>query len=177
MIIRTLFLLLIFITNTYGQSFLGFATKNVNLRERPTTESIKITTLNSGTALFIIDIEDKDGFYNVIVIDSNQEGYVHKSFVKLDREIPKNTEGIFNPIGKSRDVISELNVFNNTSKNLTLKLNHITYSFSPKEKRKITLAPGKYEYRASASGVIPDYGSEYIESNMNYEWEFYITRR
>lgn len=168
---------LLFISVLNAQAYLGYTTKRVNLRDAPSTDAVKISTLKGGTPLFIIDLTEIDGFYNVIVIETNTEGYVHKSFVKIEKEIQENSEGIFEPREKSEEYEPQLNVFNNTSKTLTLKLNSITYSFSPREKRTINVYPGIYEYRASAPGVIPDYGSETIESNVIYDWEFYIIRR
>ena len=47
----------------------------------------------------------------------------------------------------------EIEIFNNTSLTLTLKLNSETYTFSPQQKRTITLNPGTYNYRASAPGL------------------------
>ena len=57
---------------------------------------------------------------------------------------------------------------------MTLKLNSEIYSFSPNERKTITLSPGFYDYRASAPGVLPNIGSESMKSNMKYSWEFYI---
>ena len=57
---------------------------------------------------------------------------------------------------------------------MTLKLNSEAYSFSPQQKKKITLSPGNCNYRASAPNVIPIIGTEYMESNQGYSWQFYI---
>jgi hypothetical protein len=57
---------------------------------------------------------------------------------------------------------------------LTLKMNSETYTFSPKQIKTITLSLGTYNYRASAPRVIPNIGTEYMESNMGYTWQFYI---
>ncbi len=32
-------------------------------------------------------------------------------------------------------------------------------------------------YRASAPGVIPNFGTETIQSNQNYTWQFYTVTR
>jgi|TARA_B110000908_G_scaffold151446_1_gene186175 hypothetical protein len=65
-------------------------------------------------------------------------------------------------------------ITNNTNLTLTLKLNSELFTFNPNEKQIISLLPGKYSYRASAPGVIPNIGTENMESNMNYSWQFYI---
>lgn len=65
-------------------------------------------------------------------------------------------------------------ITNNTNLTLTLKLNSELFTFNPNEKQIISLLPGKYSYRASAPVVIPNIGTENMESNMNYSWQFYI---
>jgi hypothetical protein len=57
---------------------------------------------------------------------------------------------------------------------MTLKLNNDNFYFEPQEKRKITLSPGDYNYRASAPGVIPSIVKEIMEGNVGYTWQFYI---
>ena len=68
-----------------------------------------------------------------------------------------------------------MKIFNNTSKTLTLKLNTELYHFSPYETKNINLYPGEYDFRASAPGVIPYIGTENLNSNQGYSWQFYIT--
>ena len=60
---------------------------------------------------------------------------------------------------------------------MTLKLNSESYTFKAKEKKTITLTPSTYDFIASAPNVIPNYGSETLESNTKYTWEFYIVTR
>lgn len=158
----------------FSQSYLGWVTKEVNFRQGPGLDYNVLSSLKPGSQIFIISLESENDFYNVIDIATNTEGYVHKSFVKLGDLIEKNERGMFTPIGKTSNYDPEIEILNNTSLTLTLKLNSKTYTFSPKQKRKLILSPGFYDYRASASGVIPSIGTEYMESNMRYTWEFYI---
>ncbi|MCK4678822.1 MAG: hypothetical protein KAT48_11870 [Bacteroidales bacterium] len=44
-------------------------------------------------------------------------------------------------------------------------------------KRTIKLPPGYYDYRASAPGVIPYFGSETLKEGIEDSWKFYITNR
>jgi hypothetical protein len=171
----TLITFLIFITfQSFGQSYLGWVTKQVNFRQGPGTEYDIIKPLVPGTQIFIVSIVPENDFYNIIDIKTDLEGYIHKSYVKIGQFVKKNEGGIFTPSGKSDTYNSDVEIFNSTTSTLTLKMNSITYSFSPNETKKISFSPGNYEYRASAPGVIPDIGSESLVSNMIYSWKFYI---
>jgi hypothetical protein len=121
-----------------------------------------------------VSLETENDFYNIIDIEADKEGFIHKSFVKLGDIVEKNESGMFTPSGKTSTYDSVIEIYNNTSITLTLKLNNETYTFLPKEKQKLTLSPGTYNYRASAPGVIPNFGTEYMLSNQGYNWQFYI---
>jgi len=171
--------LFLFSLTGFSQSYLGWVTKQVNFREGPGTGYEIISSLKQGTQIFIVSLETENDFYNVIDIATDKEGYIHKSFVKLGQKVKSNESGMFTPSGQTSTYNPEVEIFNNTSTTLTLKLNNETFSFSPKQKQTITLSPGTCSYRASAPGVIPNIGNEYLQSNMGYTWEFYIvtTRR
>ena len=158
----------------FSQSFLGVVTKQVNFRQGPGKEFDVISSLPLGSSIFIISLETTNDFYNVIDIENDKEGYVHKSFVKVGREIEKNESGLFTPSGSTLDYNPSIEIYNNTDLTLTLKLNEKTYSFYSKEKKSITMSPGSCTYRASAPGVLPNYGTEFMQSNQDYTWQFYI---
>lgn len=147
------------------------------MREGPGKDYDVITQLKPGSQIFIISIEAENDFYNIIDIRTNKEGYVHKSFVKRGKQVKESDKGIFTPSGETTSYNPEVEIYNNTSLNLTLKLNDDNYSFSPKEKRTITITPGNIRFRASAPGVIPYIGSELLQSNQGYSWQFYIITR
>jgi len=173
-------LLSIFLTFSligFSQSYLGWITSKVIFREEPSTDASIIGSLNPGTQIFIVSLDTEDEFYNIIDIKTNTEGYVSKKFVKIGKLLKENEEGIFTPNGQSSSYNPELEIYNNTKLNLTLKLNSEMYAFYPQEKRTLTVSPGTISYRASAPGVIPDFGTETIQSNMNYTWQFYIVTR
>ncbi len=157
-----------------AQAYLGNTTKQVNLREGPGTAYPVLRSLVGGTQLFIVSTETVDGFYEVIDIMTNTEGYVHSSFVRLGQRVELNEEGVFTPAGRSTTQNPELQIYNNTKLPLTLKMNEVTYQFSPQERRTLTVSSGSYNYRASAPGVIPDIGLEFLERQTIYTWEFYI---
>jgi len=163
--------------NTFAQSYLGTITKQVNLREGSGKDYDVMGSLKPGTQIFIVSLETENDYYNIIDIRTDKEGYVHKSFVKLGKEVKENNQGIFSSSGETTSYNPEVKIFNNTNLTLTLKLNSETYSFSPKEKRILTITPGTISYRASAPGIIPNIGTENLKSNQGYTWQFYIVTK
>lgn len=161
----------------FSQSYLGWITSKVNFREQPSTNASIIGSLNPGAQIFIVSLSTDNEFYNIIDIQTNTEGYVSKKYVNVGKQLKENEEGIFTPNGQSSSYSPELEIYNNTKLNLTLKLNSQTYTFNPREKRTLEISAGTITYRASAPGVIPDFGTETIESNQNYSWQFYIISR
>jgi hypothetical protein len=162
------------IFSCFSQSYLGWTTKQVNFRSGPGTEYEIISSLKPGSQIFIISTETENDFYSVIDIATDKEGYLHKSFVKLGDEVEVNNEGIFSVAGKSSNINPQIEVYNNTSITMTLKINNDKYTFAPQEKKTLTSVAGKCSFRASAPGVMPNVGTENIESNVLYNWEFYI---
>jgi len=173
---KLLFSLLLVLTSisVFSQSYLGWVTKQVNFRQGPGTEHEVITSLKPGTQIFIVSLSFENDFYNIIDIATNNEGYIHKSFIKLGEIVQVNEKGLFIPSGKTSTINPEIEILNNTSQTLTLKLNSDSYSFLPNEKKSIILGAGSYDYRASAPGVIPNIGTESLLSGTKYTWQFYI---
>lgn len=175
---KRLLLLIFLISNTiYCQSYLGTITKQVNFREGPTRSDDIINSLKSNTQIFIISLETENDFYNIIDIATDKEGYVHKSYIKVGKLVNKSNESVFSPTGQSSSYEPEIKIYNNTSKTLTLKMNTALYYFHPYETKNISLNPGEYDFRASAPGVIPYIGTENLNRNQGYSWQFYITTR
>jgi len=172
-----LFFFFLLSNSGFSQSYIGNITKQVNFREGPGSDYEIIKSLKPGAQIFISSLDTDDDFYNIVDIESDIEGYVHKSYVKVGKIVSRSSGGMFNPEGDSEVYKSEISVFNNTIKKLTLKLNSETYYFSPKETKKISLEPGECDFRASAPGVIPNIGTEHLDGNRRYSWQFYISTR
>ena len=174
---KKILLLIYFIlisTLIYSQSYLGTITKQVNFREGPSTLNNIISSLKPNTQIFIISLEIENDYYNIIDIETDKEGYVNKSFIKIGKLIEKSNGSFISASGNSSNNDSEAKIFNNTSITMTLKLNTEVYRFSPKETKNIILTPGDYDFRASAPGVIPNVGVKNFENNRAYTWQFYI---
>jgi hypothetical protein len=157
-----------------AQAYLGQALRTVNLRGGPGTEYAVLRSVPAGSSLFVVSEETYSGFYAVVDIDSNKEGYIHSSFVKLVEPLEANQDGVFTPTGRAASDLCELEIYNRTEKVLTLKLDSEIYTFQPHQRTKLNVPPRMYNYRASAPGVLPDFGTERLDAGTAYSWEFYI---
>jgi uncharacterized protein YgiM (DUF1202 family) len=171
-------LLLLFSTlQAFSQSYLGYISKKTAMRDGPGKQYEVITTLIKNAPVFLYSMDTEDGYYHIIDIESNTEGYVLSAYVKSIEALEKTSDKVFTPTGRVSSSYSEVSVYNNTSKTMTLKLNSSAYVFSPQERKSISLTQGTYSFVASASGVIPNYGSKFFEKGMGYNWEFFIVTR
>lgn len=173
---KLLLILAILINSTIGiaQSYLGKTNNQVNFRTGPGKEYSIIKALPKGSQVFIIESEATNDFYQIIDIRTNQYGFVHRDFLIFGELVYKQRGGQFTPNGSSTNHNPEIEIFNNTQIELSLRLNSNLYIFRPQEKRKITLSTGSCDYIASAPGVIPSTGVEILEASMSYTWQFYI---
>jgi uncharacterized protein YgiM (DUF1202 family) len=162
---------------SFGQSYLGQIKQNVNLRKGPGTSYEVITVLKTSSQVFIYSLDIEGEFYNVIDIKTNEEGYVHKDYVKVENEVKRQEGEIFIPDGKSLSENPEIEITNNTDLTMTLKIGSDKYIFKPQEVKKIVLNPSEYDYMASAPGVVPYYGTQNLNANYRYTWKFYIIRK
>lgn len=168
--------LILLSTVVFSQSsHLGWVTKNVNLREGPGTDYAIVRALKQGNQIFINSTEPVSDFFSIVDIATDTEGYVHKSYVKIGNSATLNEEGMFTQNGNTGTENPELEIFNNTQLKLSLKLNDDLYTLLPNQKKIIPLSPGRYKYRASAPGVIPNIGVETVANNIAYSWEFFIS--
>jgi len=165
-------------TNNNDQSYLGFIKENVNFRKGPSTDFAIIKSLSAGTQIFIISTKENNNYYKVIDLSTNLEGYVYSTYITLDKPVEVNEDDLFVETGKSSlSTVSQVEVYNNTSKNLTIFIGGSNYLFSSQEKRSISIKPNEYTYRVTAAGVIPYLGKDTIKSGYNYSWEFYIVTK
>lgn len=176
---KTFLILLIsfFACGVSGQAYLGTVVKASNLRSGPGTHFKSLASVTAGNQVFIVSLDAENDFYNIIDIASNKEGFVHRSLVKVGKQVRQNEAGLFTPSGSSSTEAPEIEIYNNTALKLTLKLNEDLYHFLPQQKRTLLLEAGSYEYRASAPGVIPNIGRESLDSRVSYIWRFFIVRR
>jgi len=152
----------------FGQSYLGWVTQSANLREGPGTNYRVLETLPAGMEIFIYSVTGENNFYQVKVIETDTDGYISKSLVKLGEVVmeAKEGEGPIQPTGTKTLGDPQIKIFNNTSERLTLMLNGERYVFTQRQTKTITIPAGKYKFTASAPGVLPCIGTKQFD---NYE--------
>ncbi len=154
---------------------IAYTTTNVNLREKPSTQSDILEKIGKGDILFLDILEETDGFYKVHVLNSSKEGYVSKKYVDLGKTISKPTKGAFQVLRNSGyNEPPKAEIYNNTDVVLSLTIGGKHYSFKPRSKKKIVLEPGLLYYMASAPGVNPKFGTQEFKKGDEYTWEFII---
>jgi hypothetical protein len=160
----------------FGQSYLGWANQAANLRSGPGTNYEILRTLPAGSQLFIYSLIGENNFYRVKDIATDTDGYISSSLIELGQIITGNdpAESPFEAIGRSTTNNPQIQIFNNTNLILTLTLNNERHVFRSQETRTISVAPGRYNYMASAPGVIPYFGNDTLQNYYIYSWTFYI---
>jgi hypothetical protein len=156
-------------------SWLAQATEEVFLHEKPDENSTVLELLSCHSQLFVYNTETVNGYFQVIDINTNLEGWVQSDFVKFDKALPKNDKSPFEHTGWSVGEECIVEITNNTHLNLTLKMNSTRYHISPGITNKISFEHGFYKYVASAKSVRPYFGEDTLLSGRIYSWTFYIT--
>ena len=73
-----------------------YTTGTVNMRPSPTTSSNIIKKLYSGAHLYLVSSTPVNGFYNIIDVQTNTKGFVHKNYVSTvkHKQHPLNLSSI-----------------------------------------------------------------------------------
>lgn len=166
-----LILLLGIILNINAQSYMGVVKKTANFREKPSMSASKIATLSKDAKLFVISRVETNDYYHVIDIDTNIEGYIYTSFVQIGKQIPVK-ESLFTQVGRTMSSETVIRIFNKSTKTVTLLLNGNEYQLQSGKKDVLKLDQGKYSFRVSAPGFIPQHGTQTIEGGYEYIWSF-----
>lgn len=177
---RKILLILVFITmssySSLAQSYLGYTSKKTELRDCPLDTCEVLITIKKNSIVFLFSLQTDSGYYHVIDIKTNTEGYIAEDDIQSIEVLPESPGSIFQPKEKTVFSHSLVKIVNDTKLPLTLRLNATKYTFYNKEEQTLSLSPGKYTFYASAPGVIPNYGTVTFEKNVLYEWIFYIVK-
>lgn len=162
---------------SFAQSYLALTTAGVNMREGPSTEYDIVKHLSKGTALYVDLDESIDGWYLVVDIENDIEGYVSSRYVKLMKSVSKSNSTSIQKSARTYEYDPTIHIKNSSSTSMSLRINSTTYKLSPHETTTVTMEPGRFTFRASAPSVVPRSGEYTVENNYEYEWEFYIVTR
>lgn len=174
---KFLFVLFLFALNHisgFAQYFIGIVTTTVNLRECASTECNILYKIPKNGNVFIFTDKEENGFYKVIYIDEDIEGYVSSRYIKLRQEVPINKNGTLQKIGQNTDLWPVISIENACDVRTTLRINNKTYFLEPHQTQDIVSEPGQATIIASSKGIIPYIGADVLENNSEYWWKFYV---
>ncbi len=151
-------------------------TRNLNMREEPTTVgNTPICNIPAGDYVVIDDEDSENGFVYAVWVSENIYGYISEKYIEYIQELDTQNGDVFERSGYSSDLDPQLEIENQTNKEITVSLNGYQYYFDPHETKTITVEEGNVSIFASSPGVIPFSATEYVYANSIYEWHFYIT--
>ena len=156
---------------------LYYVTSNVNLRDSPFLDSEVICVIPAGSNVIVTEYEHvkfDSGFGRTLYIDENIKGWASTKHMKFIQDLTVDENGVFTKTGESYETDPQLDITNKTSKPITVTINGKDFSFGPGAKQRIECEAGTVSVMASAPGVIPYIGKDYVEGNSTYSWEFFI---
>ena len=155
---------------------------NINLRAGPSVKDPKICQIPKN-AYFVAIIDDESpklhegDFVYGLYIDKDVYGYACVDYLDEEKELETDRGGILSKAGNSYGYDPEVEITNDTNRNITVQINGTNFPFSPHQIRTITCAPGSVSILASSPGVIPYSATDYVSENSLYTWKFYIKTR
>lgn len=158
----------------FSQYYIGYTTTMLNLRECPSTECNVICQMPKHSTIFIFTDNKIDGFYKVIFIDKDIEGYASENYIKLQHKVSVDKNGTLQKIGQATSMWPTISIENKCEYKTTLRLNSKTYYLKPYEQREIVSDPGQVLIIASSPGISPYVGADVLENNSLYWWQFYV---
>lgn len=156
--------------------YIGYSTTAVNMRQGPSTTYPVMRKLPPRTHLFIDSSLRQNGFYKVIAIDYDIEGWVAVKYTNLYKEVPVNSSGTLQKTQTTLSLWPTIDITNDSKMTATIRINSKSYKFAPHEQRQIVSEPGDCLIIVSAKGVYPYVGADILENNGAYTWNFYLTR-
>ncbi len=150
-------------------------TSSARIRETP--NGTVILTVAQGASLALIDPNGKDGWYEVIDIDSGTHGWIHESVANIALAPDAPAVPLFTATPTGADGAPAVHIGNRTSRTIWLRVAGRTHSVAPHGELDIELESGSHRYVAWAPGVVPSIGSEAFERGHSYTWDFSIVTR
>ena len=151
----------------------------VNLRSEPSASASIVREIRRGELLVLLSREDVEGWYNVIHVDSADEGWIRGDLLEIQYTRAPRRESPFQEERVDSYSNPTVVVANDSYLDLNLRVGSQQYTVPSNSTKTITLSPGTYDYIGSARGVIPAIGTKTWEVGHRYTWRFRIvtTRR
>lgn len=159
-------------------SWLGHTTAKTSLHSTPGKSGKTLKSLDKGTLVFVDTQDESNGYYKVIVLNNNQEGYVNKKLVSFDERMPKITSGAFKQINSGgANTDAQVTIKNSTQNDIKLLIGPHTFKFKPYETRTVSVPAGNYRIigsSPSAPEIKPLITNETFMEGCGYEREVVV---
>lgn len=148
--------------------------QNANLRDAPSKSSNIIGVVIQENMVVLLDRESKDGWYNVIDIETSKEGWLHQSTLKITLAKNPKQEQLFQAETLSYFTEPEIAVQNASYLNINLKIGNQLIVIPANSNKSLKISQGTYKYYATAPGVFPSLGTQTFNNSNIYSWKFWV---
>jgi uncharacterized protein YgiM (DUF1202 family) len=157
-----------------AQLKLGQAKSEINFREGAGVNFRIANTINQSNLLVIMPGESQNGFIEVFDVDTSSHGFVAENLITITDTLFFQTQKFFEYSGENSDGNVEIELINQTSKNLFVWINRNIYSLSAYEKKVLVMDTEEIIFFSSAPGLFPVFGKEVLKKGNTYRWNFTI---
>jgi Bacterial SH3 domain len=160
--------------NDPGVDLAVVTAQTANLRLSPNSTSKVVRRLSKADILVVIDRTPVNGWYNVLDVSSNDEGWISQSLIYIRWTRKEGSVPRFEEQRTGGDESPRIDITNETDKTLSLRIGGNRYSVAPHSTRSISQTAGTYKFYASVPNVYPLVGEKTWENGTIYSWNFYI---
>ena len=142
--------------------------------EEPDASAATIRKVSERDTLVLIDREPRNGWYDVIDVRSGREGWVNQNDVEIIFTKHPEASAKFSEEYLGSDAAPKVDVVNQTSDSLDLKVGQTYYTVQPKSQISVPIPAGTFSYYATEPGVIPAMGKQEFKRGYGYTWTFWV---
>jgi hypothetical protein len=146
----------------------------VSLLDGHESTSSLIRVVSERNVLVLLERVPQNGWYNVIDVQSGKEGWVKENDVKISLTNHPRPQARFTEDYVGSDTAPDVVVLNQTSGDLSLKVEGTFYTLKPHAQLPVSVPAGTFSYYATEPGVIPAQGRQEFKRGYRYTWKFWI---
>lgn len=172
---KTIFLFLLLLVNSFvvfSQLKLGTAKSEINFREGPGLNYKVASTIDHSNLLVILPREAQNNFIEVFDVETSSNGFVSENLITVSDTLRAQKQHFFERSGSNESGEINIELINQTSKNLFVWINKNSYKLSPFEKKDLVMTTEDITFFSSAPGLFPVFGKEILEKGSTYRWNF-----
>jgi tetratricopeptide (TPR) repeat protein len=147
--------------------------RRVNMRRGPGTDTAVVRRIDRKEQLAVMSRNDADGWYNVVHIDSSDEGWIRSDLLDLEFAEEGPFASPFQAIAfdSGRDPV--LMIANDTDLDLTLKVGGQHVEIPRHSLQSFNVMPGRHTFIGTTPSFITFVGSQAWQAGYEYAWRFH----